>query len=52
MADINKNYYLVEEKSKGPSVVIEKRDIYEFFNEDIKSRLENVMSARKEIAAS
>jgi hypothetical protein len=52
MATINKNYYLVEEKSKGPSVVIQKRDIYEFFNEDIKSRLENVMSERKEIAAS
>jgi hypothetical protein len=47
MAQINKDYYLQEEKTKGTSVIIEKRDIHEFFNEDIKSRLEKVMSARK-----
>jgi len=52
MAHINKDYYLVEEKTKGPSVKIEKRDIYEFFNEDIKSRLEKVMQSRQSIPES
>jgi len=47
MAQINKDYYLVEEKVKGTSVIIEKRDIHEFFNEDIKARLEKVMRAKK-----
>jgi len=47
LATINKDYYLVEEKNIGTSVVIQKKDLYEFFNEDIKNRFEKVLAMKK-----
>jgi hypothetical protein len=46
LAHINKDYFLVEEKNRGTSVVIEKKDLHEFFNEDIRSRLEKKISEK------
>ncbi len=38
LAHINKDYLLVDERRKGTVIKIEKRELLEFFNEDIKQR--------------
>ncbi|CAN5516347.1 hypothetical protein BH11BAC1_BH11BAC1_19920 [soil metagenome] len=47
LASINKDYFLVEEKNNGTSVVIEKKDLFEFFNEDIKNKFDKVLALEK-----
>ncbi len=47
LAHINKHYFTVEEQSIGTKIKIEKRDLLEFFNEDIKERFNKVQEASK-----
>jgi len=49
LAHINKDYFLIEEKNPGTKIVIEKRELFEFFNEDIKLRLDNILNENKSL---
>jgi hypothetical protein len=46
-AHINKDYFLTEEKTIGTSIVIQKRDLYEYFIQDIEKRFDKVIQSRQ-----
>ena len=48
-AFVNTDYYLTEEKGKSAKIIIEKRDLFEFFNEDIRNRFNKVVEDKKQI---
>ncbi|MCX6276176.1 MAG: hypothetical protein NTV09_13325 [Bacteroidetes bacterium] len=48
LAHINQHYFLTEEKRKGTTFIIEKRELFDFFNEDIKSRFNKIQALNQE----
>lgn len=48
LARINQDYFLTEEKRKSTTFNIEKRELFDFFNEDIKNRFNKIQSTNQE----
>jgi hypothetical protein len=47
LARINKDFFITENKTKSTKVKIDKRDLFEFYSEDIQTRFNKVLAERQ-----